>query len=724
MFKKDVECIPFYVSDLFTDVSDKYWMVTKLYKDVLDEHAPIKSRIVKSKQVPYMNSQLRHEMYKRNMIKNKSYKWRSSEYLRKQYTIQRNYVTDLRRNAIRSYFTSKCNENSDPKQFWNCVKPFLSNKSNSHRNIILQEEDKIIADRHDVCDVFNTYFSTIAETIGQPDQICMENEDYLNAIFERHKNHPSVIAIKENCHAENEFSFETVTDDYVLKCLQKIKCNKATGFDDLPPKAIQMCSYELTGMFTNVINHSITTSVFPDDMKKAEISPIYKKKNDMMKDNYRPVSILAILAKVYESIIADQIQTYFEPIFNKFMCAYRKKYGCEHILIKLVDSLKLALDKHQYAGTVLMDLSKALDCIPHALLICKMKTYGFSDDACNLICSYLTGRFQRVKIADVKGSWLPLTKGIPQGSCLGPLIFNIFISDMFYFIEKCELLNYADDNTLSYVANTVDLLLDALKSDTIHALEWFDNNFMQANPNKFQVMFMKPFTNKTVFPKGIEIGDVTIERQTSVKLLGVTIDEKLKFNDHVIEICKKASKQLNIMFRFKSIFKQKEKDAIYKTFIIANFNYCPIVWNFCGTTLMKKIEHIQERALQFLLNDMKSEYHVLLEKLKYDTLHVRRIKAIACEVFKSLNNENPPFMKEMFSQNETMYNLRDGTILIQPKFNTITYGRSTFSYYGSHIWNLLPNDLKSNVNYVTFKRLLKDWEGPRCCCSLCYFEYV
>ncbi len=98
--------------------------------------------------------------------------------------------------------------------------------------------------------------------------------------------------------------------------------------------------------------------------------------------------------------------------------------------------------------------------------------------------------------------------------------------------------------------------------------------------------------------------------------------------------------------------------------------------------------------------------------------------AIACEVFKSLNKGNPPFMKEMFTQNETMYNLRDGTTLIQPKFNTITYGRNTFTYYGSHIWNLLPNDLKNNVNYDTFKRLLKDWDGPRCCCSLCYFEYV
>ena len=97
---------------------------------------------------------------------------------------------------------------------------------------------------------------------------------------------------------------------------------------------------------------------------------------------------------------------------------------------------------------------------------------------------------------------------------------------------------------------------------------------------------------------------------------------------------------------------------------------------FCGTTLMKKIEHIQERALQFLLNDMKSDYHVLLDKLKYDTLHVRRIKAIACEVFKSLNKGNPPFMKDMFTQSETVYNLCDGTTLVQPKFNTITYGRN------------------------------------------------
>ncbi len=138
---------------------------------------------------------------------------------------------------------------------------------------------------------------------------------------------------------------------------------------------------------------------------------------------------------------------------------------------------------------------------------------------------------------------------------------------------------------------------------------------------------------------------------------------------------------------------------------------------------MRKIECIQERALRFLVNDMKSDYNVLLKKVKYDTLHVRRIKAIACEVFKSLTDQNPTFMKDMFKKNDTVYKLHDGTTLVQPKFNTITYGRNTFSYYGSHVWNNLPNNVKCNVSYETFKTLLKEWEGPTCTCSLCHFEY-
>ena len=212
---------------------------------------------------------------------------------------------------------------------------------------------------------------------------------------------------------------------------------------------------------------------------------------------------------------------------------------------------------------------------------------------------------------------------------------------------------------------------------------------------------------------------IAVERSDTVKMLGITVDDKLKFDIHIDTLCKKAARQLNVLYRFVGIFDEKERLLIHNSFILANFNYCPIVWHFCGKVSTKKIEKAQERALRFLHNDKVSSYQILLEKSNMSTLHVRRIKAIACEVFKSLHDLNPTFMKEMFTEKEVSYNLRDNNILVQPPFNKISYGRNTFSYYGAHIYNLLPNEIKECTKISSFKELLKKWEGPKCQCSMC-----
>lgn len=388
----------------------------------------------------------------------------------------------------------------------------------------------------------------------------------------------------------------------------------------------------------------------------------------------------------------------------------------------MIDSWKQALDRDEYVGTVLMDLSKAFDCIPHGLLICKLNAYGLSINACKFMCTYLSGRQQRVKLADGRSSWTPMKKGIPQGSCLGPILFNIFINDLFLFMEKCDLYNYADDNTLSVSGKTMDYVIEALRSDTSMAIDWLTNNFMQANPEKFQVMCMKPIkAYKEQLPDHLEVNGVKILRDTQVKLLGLTIDDRLKFDVQVNNICTKASKQLNVLNRFKHVFNVSEKTIIYNTFVLANFNYCPVVWHFCGVTLTRKMEKIQERALRFLLNDFTSEYNVMLDKVGLDTLFIRRLKSIACEVFKAINDLSPTFLRDIFNVKELHHEMRDDVILIQPKFSKIRYGQSTFSYYGPHIWNLLPNDVKCNVNVNMFKDMLRTWEGPHCQCNLCYF---
>ncbi len=197
-------------------------------------------------------------------------------------------------------------------------------------------------------------------------------------------------------------------------------------------------------------------------------------------------------------------------------------------------------------------------------------------------------------------------------------------------------------------------------------------------------------------------------------ILGITIDEMLKFDKHVNIICKKAARKINVMYCFKGVFDLKERQIIYNIFILSNFNYCPIIWHFCGKTCTKRIEDIQERVLRFMFNDKTSTYSSLLEKNNYRTLHIRHIKEIASDVFKSLNNLNPTFMNKMFQMKDITYDLRDSNILCQLKFNKITYGKKTFSYSGTHIWNSLPNNIKESTSLDNFKTMLKTWEVPKC----------
>ncbi len=168
-----------------------------------------------------------------------------------------------------------------------------------------------------------------------------------------------------------------------------------------------------------------------------------------------------------------------------------------------------------------------------------------------------------------------------------------------------------------------------------------------------------------------------------------------------------------------NLMKYVKKMFAFFFFILAHFNYCPMVWHFCGKASTKKIELIHERALRFLLNDQKSTYHELIEKYNYTTMLIRRIITISMEDFKSLHDLNPNFLKEMFLIKELKYSLSDSNIIYQPKFQKVTYGKNIFKYYGPHIWNLLPNEIKETADILFFKSLIMTWEGPKCQCNMC-----
>jgi hypothetical protein len=454
-------------------------------------------------------------------------------------------------------------------------------------------------------------------------------------------------------------------------------------------------------------------------MKKAEVSPIFKKKCPMTKENYRPINIVSVFSKVFEAIIAEQIEQYMQMYFNDLLGAYRKGHGCSQVLTFAFDTWKKALDRNNYVVTLFMDLSRAFDSIPHELLVTKLKAYGFSENACSFMKSYLNGRQQRVKLNGVYSNWARTTKGIPQGSCLGPLLFNVFINDIFPHIMTCNIFNYADDNSLSAANENLDMAIDHLINDTNIAIQWFESNFMKINPEKFQIMFLCPFDNNDI-PSEVIINDTCkIKPSSEVQLLGIKIDNKMRFDEHVRLLCKKASTQLKVLYRFKNVLGKTEKELLFNSFIMSSFNFCPVVWNFCGKSSMKLMEKIQEKALRFMMNDYKSAYYELLEKSKRCTLHVARLRVLAIEVFKCVHRMNPEFLNNIIVKKATDYEFRDAMKLEVPKFHKIKYGKSTFSYYGPHIWNQLPANVKSEIDLNSFKKLISSWNGPSCKCTSC-----
>ena len=222
-------------------------------------------------------------------------------------------------------------------------------------------------------------------------------------------------------------------------------------------------------------------------MKIANITPVHKKDEPTDKENYRPVSVLPLLSKVFERLLYDQLSDYLEKYLNTLLCGFRKTHSTQHALFKLLQAWQEELDKSGFVGTILMDLSKAYDCLPHDLLVAKLEVYDIDKTGLNLIYNYLSNCKQRTKINSWYSDWYDIVRGVPQGSILGPLLFNLFINDLFLFIERTNICNFADDNTIYSCQNDLKTILEDLRYDMVTSLRLFKENSVKINPTKISI---------------------------------------------------------------------------------------------------------------------------------------------------------------------------------------------------------------------------------------------
>ena len=686
---------------------------------VLGKHAPIKKRSVRGNESPFMSKPLKKEIMKRSRFKNKFDKQQNQEN-KLAYNKQRNICTAMLRKAKRNYFENIDTKNiTDNKKFWKTIKPMFSNKNTSNESITIVKDEDIISNNLEIAELFNSFFANIVSELNLAiDEDLVVNVDHIDdpvlKAIEKFKFHPSILAISEK-YEKNTFRFHAVSYEEILKEIKNLDTGKACQDTDIPTKILKLNADIFADFVFQIINHSITTSSdFSIKLKNANISPIHKKDSRNIVSNYRPVSILSNISKIYERCLFKQISEFFEEKLSRYQCGFRKGFSAQQCLIVMIENWRKSRDKGNSFGALLTDLSKAFDCLPHDLLIAKLHAYGFDMNSAKLMYSYLKGRKQRVKIANSYSSWEEILFGVPQGSILGPLLFNIFVCDLFDFLDDdINVASYADDNTPYVTAETPEVIIKKLEKTSSNMFSWFRNNGMKANPDKCHLLI-----------SGTELGEAkidncVIESSKQQKLLGVLLDNDLKFDQHLENLCRKASQKLSALCRVSSYMSTDKKRIIMKAFINSQFGYCPLVWMNHSRKLNNRINRIHERALRVAYNDNLSTFHELLLKDKSVTIHARNLQVLVTEMFKNKLGISPVIMNDIFQSRECSYNLRNKREYKQHCVKTVHYGTESISFLGPKLWAILPQEYKDVENLIEFKIKIKNWVPENCPCRLC-----
>lgn len=484
-----------------------------------------------------------------------------------------NEYDELRNSAFRSYIGRlESNIKRDPSSFWSFVK---SRKHGHGIPLDMVYGDCRANGFRESANLFAEFFSTVYSN----DQ-CDAAESTPNN--PRHLHLPVL----------------EVSARDVSTALATLDASKGAGPDHLPPVFFKHCAPSLTLPVSIIFNKSLSNGVFPDVWKIASIVPIHKSGGIHNVQNYRPISILNCLGKVLEKMVHDVLYRSVRHVISDRQHGFMKNRSTTTNLMTFVNVLTRKIEKRQQVDTVYIDFSKAFDKVPHSIAVDKMRRIGLPDWILNWTLSYLSDRKGFVKIKDVNSETFDIPSGVPQGSHLGPLIFVIFVNDICSLL-RCDCLMYADDLK---IFRTILSPLDccALQEDLSAILDWCERNGMQVNISKCKVISFTRQQSSTAF--SYKMGSEVLERVDKIQDLGVLIDSKAKFNEHISTVTAKATSLLGFIRRntaaFEDVYALK---TLYCSIVRSTLEYAVQVWAPYHNEQINRIESIQRSFLRYAL---------------------------------------------------------------------------------------------------------------------------
>ncbi len=608
--------------------------------------------------------------------------------------------------ARRDYYTNFVNENSnDQRKLFKVSRSLL----NLNKTFMLppHSNDTKLANK------MGTFFvQKISSIRSKLDEFCSPHLS--NPV-------PTGSRVCETCTL---IEFERLSEESVRKLILGSNKNCCI-LDPIPMKLLIDCLDILLPVITRMVNSSLCSGLFPDVWKSAVVLPLLKKPGlDLKIENFRPISNLHFVSKLVEQVVANQLQCHLSNnnLLPSVQSAYRKHHSTETALLKVRNDLLMAMNKQHVSLFVLLDLSSAFDTLDHQILLRTLEyDFGIKSVALLWFKSYLSNRSQRVLVNGNLSQKFDLEWGVPQGSCLGPLLFNMYTSRLFNIFEK-HLPNvhcYADDTQL-YLSFCPDNAVNqasalfAMEACVRKAREWMLSNGLMLNDTKTEFMVIGTRQQLAkVNIHSIKVGSFRVTSVPIVKNLGAWFDNHMNMNTHITKACSTSFYLLHNIRRIRKYLSKICTEKLIHAFISSRLDYCNSLLYGLPDNLINQLQRVQNSCARLVCNENKY-CHItpLLVDLHWLPVSFRINFKILLIVYKALNGQAPSYLCNLLTRRSlSKYCLRsfnDTSILRYPLCKTkSTLGDRAFECVAPKLWNSLPHAIRIANNTATFKTLLK-----------------
>lgn len=685
------ECLNIHWDDLYTSncINDKVDVLVTSLLRLYDKYVPERKIVNNKNSCPWINADIRHLMRERDVLY-KRYVRSKDRVVWEEYKVLRNRVKRQIRDERNRHFELLFKSSKSSKDLWKILKSQGCGK-----------EQKMLAEPIVSLDSLNDYF-------------CGINNYFDNNLIDYYTNQARL-----NRDVNNVISFDEVNHESIFMVLNDIASN-AVGNDGLHLKFLKIIWDEIKEVVCHIFNFSIINSVYPDIWKKSTIIPLPKSKEPLECRDYRPINILCVLGKALDKLVYIQLCKFIEEnnVMSMYQSGYRAKFSTQTALIKVLDDVRLAMDKRSVTLLMLLDFSRAFDCVNHNLLLAIMKSYNFTDNVIKWFKAYLTDRHQQIRTAGGSlSSWRHNSLGVPQGSTLSALLFSLYINRISDCLRHCKTMLYADDMQV-YInsdPNSMNETVRLLNFDLDLIFLWCRDHGLKLNISKCKPIMIG--TSRML--NNIDLGNIEsvaingqiLNYEKSVKNLGLRITTNLSWNDQVDFVCKKVFQCLSQLKRLCFVPPIHVKKKLVFSLIFPYFDYAISAYCDLSNELTTKLQRAQNACIRYIyslrLDDHVTRYYRDMNCLK---IKERREMNILISTFKILKYRKPEYLYDNYRtmSNVHLRNTRFGSQVLQfPVHRTVIYTKS-FHVMSIRLMNALDDSLRNSLNEKSFSVKLKN----------------